>query len=252
MIIIAVDDEKHVLKDLAECLSSLRPNAEVTTFDRGDKALKYAREHMVDVAFLDVQMPVMDGIELAKQLKQIRPLIIVVFCTAYNHYTRAAIRLHASGYVTKPYEKADIARELDNLLHPVAATMPAVFARTFGDFDLFVDGVAVTFGRAKSKELLAYLISKQGGVVTRKEIAAVLFGDEYSAKTQNYLVKIYTDLVKTLKAVGADDILIKNYNQYSIDVRKLACDYFDYNAGDPAAINSYHGDFMGQYDWGVL
>ncbi len=62
-----------------------------------------------------------------------------------------------------------------------------IFARTFGDFDLFVDGEAVLFKRSKSKEMLAYLIYKAGGMVNRKEIAAILFEDDYSEKTQNYI-----------------------------------------------------------------
>ena len=250
MRIMIVDDEKHALGNLVDCVRELEPTAEIVPFERSDKALACAQEgEAFDVAFLDINMPIIGGIDLAKRLKKLQPMINVIFCTAYSEHVMEAMRLHASGYVNKPYKKADIARELDNLLHPVVPGMPKVFVRTFGDFDMFVDGTAITFPRAKCKELLAYLVYKRGGVANRKELAAVLFEDDYSAKTQNYLVHIYTDLVKTLRQLHADSILIKGHNQYAVDVNRFACDLFDYDNGDPDAINAYKGVFMSQYEW---
>ena len=108
------------------------------------------------------------------------------------------------------------------------------------------------FLRAKCKEMLAYLVGKRGGVANRKELAAVLFGDEYSLKTQNYLVHIYSDLVKSLKKYNAADILIKGYNQYAVDTKLFSCDLYDYDKGLPEGINAYKGEFMSQYDWSAF
>lgn len=253
MRILVVDDEAHALEALVECLKELRPEAEILPFERSVDALA-AAEHSApfDVAFLDVHMPVLGGIEFAKELKQLYPTVNIIFCTAYSEHTVEAIRLHASGYVTKPYTKEDIARELDNLLHPIAPSMPQVFVRTFGNFDLFVDKVAVTFKRAKSKELLAYLVYKKGGTVSKKELAAVIFEDDYSVKTQNYIAKIYNDLTKDLQDAGVGHILCKGFNQYGIDTRAFSCDYYDYEEGKPYAINAFHGEFFAQYEWAEM
>ena len=178
MNILLVDDEKHNLEDLKESLIALCPNDEVNAFLRGDTALEFARDHRIDVAFLDINMPVISGIDLAKELKKNQPFVNIIFCTAYSEYMAEAIRLHASGYITKPYVVKDIERELGNLLHPIKGEMPEIFVRTFGDFDVFVGGVAVTFLRAKCKELLAYLVWKKGGIANRQELVAVLFEDE--------------------------------------------------------------------------
>ena len=253
MKIMIVDDEAHALNNLIACIKDIRPSAEIFSFLRSDEALSFAKTNAsFDVAFLDINMPVITGIDLAKEIKKIQPQLNVIFCTAYSEYAVDAIRLHASGYVNKPYEKDDIERELDNLLHPVAAPMPKVFVRTFGDFDMFINGVAVTFLRAKCKEMLAYLVCKKGGVANRKELAAALFGDEYSMKTQNYLVHIYSDLVKSLKKYNADGLLIKGHNQYAVDTNLFSCDLYDYHAGKPEAINAYRGDFLTQYEWADL
>ena len=255
MKIMAVDDEKHALDSIKESIISVSPDAEVITFERGDYALKFAKENAIDIAFLDINMPVMNGIELAKELKRVNGRINIIFCTAYSAYALDAIKVHASGYVLKPYNDSQVKAELDNLLNPIAdsvETMPRVFARCFGDFDLFVDGKAVIFSRSKSKEILAYLISKSGGLVNRKDIAAAVFGDDYTDKTQNYLAKLYGELVKTLKTYKIADILVKGFNQYGVDINKFNCDYYDYKKGVPHAINAYKGDFMAQYEWAEM
>ena len=253
MRIMIVDDEEHAVKNLSECVSDIMPDAEILPFVRSDKAFAFAQgDSAFDVAFLDINMPVINGIELAKGLKKLQSNLNVIFCTAYSEYAVDAIRLHASGYINKPYEKEDIERELDNLLHPAEEKMPEVFIRTFGDFDMFVDGAAINFLRAKCKEMLAYLVHKRGGIANRKELGAVLFGDEYSLKTQNYLVHIYSDLVKSLKKYKVDRILRKGHNQYAVDTKLFSCDLYDFDAGKAEAINAYKGQYMSQYDWAEL
>jgi len=250
MRILVVDDEEHALKALVACLRGVRPEAEIVPFARSDEALARAKtDASFEVAFLDISMPVINGIDLAKELKQLNPKVNIVFCTAYSDYAIDAVKMHASGYVTKPYEKEDIERELNNLLHPVEVAKPKFFARAFGDFDFFVDGVAIGFPRAKSKELLAYLICKRGGTANAQELASVLFGDEYDLKTRNYLVHVWTDLVKTLKKYNAESVIVKGYNQYSVNVNAFDCDLYEYDKGLPEAINAFKGEFMQQYDW---
>jgi len=251
MNIIIVDDELHARNRLKKLLSELG-SEDVEVFDRSISALSFAKENRVDVAFLDITMPEMNGIELAKELKKTNPYVNVVFCTGYSEFMRDAIDLHASGYLLKPAEVESVSKALDNLLHPIAVASPRFFARTFGTFDFFVDGEPLHFKRSKSKEMLAYLISIRGSGANRKDISAALFGDKYDEQTQNYLSKIYKDLMETLSSVGGANIVRKSFNTYSVNTELFSCDLYDYDKGDPAAINAYKGEFMTQYDWGIL
>ena len=254
MRILLVDDEPFALKELTKNVAQLRPNAELFPFEYSDEALAFANDgNTIDVAVLDINMPNISGIELAKELKKINPLVNVIFCTAYEKYAMDAIRLHASGYVNKPYKTEDIARELDDLLHPVESAKSKVFVRTFGDFDVFVDGrVVANFGRSKSKEVLAYLVSKRGGTANKQELIAVLFGDKYTPSTQDYFKKVFRLLMDTLKDHGIENIIVKGYNEYAVNVNAFACDLYDYDKGLPQAINAYKGEFMAQYEWAEL
>ena len=249
MKVIVVDDEKPVLQMLRENLQEVLPDSEPILFDRSDAALEYAENNDIDIAFLDISMPVINGIDLAKKLKKLHPLVNIIFCTAYSHFMHEAIDLHASGYLLKPTSAESMAKALNNLLHPVEKQMPEVFVRTFGDFDLFVGGVSVLFKSKKSKELLAYLIHKRGGVSNKKDIAAALFEDSYSASTQTYLKRIYKELNETLNEYGVGAILVKGFNQYAVDTTKFTCDAYDYDKGLPYAVNAYKGEYMAQYEW---
>lgn len=249
MDIILVDDEQYALNSLQRNLKELEINANIAIFDRSIYALEFAKKNKADVAFLDISMPEMNGVELAKELKKTNSQINIIFCTGFSEYMPQAIDLHASGYLLKPASKDDIKRALDNLLNPIEQKMPHFYAKTFGTFDFFVDGVPLKFIRSKSKELFAYLISIRGATANRKDLTAILFEDAYDDKTQNYLTKIYKDLKKTLESVGASDLLIKNFNTYSVNTKLFSCDLYDYDNGVPEAINAYKGMYMSQYDW---
>ena len=244
-----IDDEQYALNSLQKNLNELNIRDDIVVFDRSIYALEFAKKNKIDVAFVDISMPEMNGIELAMELKKTNAKINIIFCTGYSEYMPQAIDLHASGYLLKPASKDDIKRALDNLLNPVEHQMPHFYARTFGTFDFFVDGVPIKFVRSKSKELFAYLVSIRGATANRKDITAILFEDAYDLKTQNYLTKIFKDLKKSLEIVGAGDLLIKKFNTYSVDTKLFSCDLYDYDKGLPEAVNAYKGMFMSQYEW---
>ena len=102
MKIIAVDDERIALEGLLDVISEAAPTAELTGFEYPEDALAFMDEHDCNIAFLDVEMAGMSGVELAEQLKLRNPDINIIFATGYGEYRKEAYDLHASGYLTKP------------------------------------------------------------------------------------------------------------------------------------------------------
>ena len=106
MHIIYVDDEKPALDNFRLTTANFSEIAHLEMFQDGSMALDFARTHTVDAAFLDMEMPGIHGLELAKKLKEHDPHIRVVFVTAYSQYALDAWGVDATGYLLKPDRKS--------------------------------------------------------------------------------------------------------------------------------------------------
>lgn len=253
MRILAVDDERPALELLTEVIEEAEEDAVVIPFDSPDAVLEYVRTETCDVCFLDIEMPEMNGLELAYQIKSIKPDVNIIFVTGYSQYASNAFALRASGYVKKPATYDKVKAELDNLRFPVQyfeGKEKDLCVVTFGNFDVYSQNRPLIFKRTKSKELFAYLVDRKGTGATKKEIAEILFRDtEYDRKVEDYLNKIYKEMVRALKSSGHGDVIIKERNYYAIDYTKIRCDRYDFEDGVQNAVNSYHGEYMNQYSW---
>lgn len=250
MRIMAVDDESFALKDTVDAVREAAPEAVVSDFQLPSKALAFAAQTAVDVAFLDIEMGAMNGLEMAKELKKLQPHANVVFVTGYSEYALDAFSLFASGYLLKPISAANVREALANLRTPVTREDKGLRVQTFGNFEVFMDGKPVHFPRSKAKELFAYLVHKRGTGCATRELTAVLFEDmPYTLSLQKQVQTLLSTLTKTLQALGAGDVMLREYNQIAVDVQKLNCDYYRFLRWDAEAVNQYAGEYMSGYSW---
>ena len=179
MIIMAVDDEKLALEGLLKSIREAEPSAETVGFRKPSEAMEFFKEHTCDVVFLDIQMRGVNGVNLAKEMKLLRPEVNVIFATGYLDYMGEAFSLHASGYIVKPITTAKVRAELNDLRHPVQeAARSRVNIYTFGNFEVYVDGKTLPFKYEKTKEMLAYLVDRHGAFCSNGEIMTALWEDE--------------------------------------------------------------------------
>lgn len=147
---LVVDDEPLQLREIASVLRRLRPEAEVFSYTWPDDALKSAKSNPMDVAFLDIQMGGMTGLELAVQLKKAKPDIHIIFVTGYAQYALDAFTMHATGYLLKPVTEEAVSREL-TFVYNSRPSEKRIQVKTFGGFDVYADGQPVRFRRPKPK-----------------------------------------------------------------------------------------------------
>lgn len=251
MRILAVDDERLALENISALLKKVLPGSEINGFTKSLDAFAWLSSHRVDIAFLDIEMGDMNGLNLAKKCKDLCPNINIIFVTGYSRYTMDALRLHASGYLIKPVREKDLRVELDNLRHPLpASTTGRVRIQTFGNFEVFVDQNPLLIPQQKCRECLAYVVDRKGARVTAAELAALLWGDvPYDRRVQNNTHRVIADTIKYLKDAGIAEILLKNRGDLWIDVEKVDCDYYHFINGDVAQINAFHGEYMTNYSW---
>lgn len=250
MRIIAVDDEPYALISIKQALIKVTPESVIETFSVAADSLKYADNYTVDVAFLDIEMNELDGLSLAKRLKEINHNTNIIFVTGYSGYMKNAFDMHASGYILKPIREEQVASELQNLRRQPGQAKKGVQIKCFGDFQVYINGELLLFSRSKAKELLAYLVHKQGAPVSNHEIASLLWPEEtYNFSLQSNTRNVISRLLKILKEVGIADIVLRTRNNTALNINKVSCDYYNYLDGDAQAVNSYKGEYMKEYDW---
>lgn len=102
--VVLLDDEYYALKSLALELETFSNVEIVAQFDDPAPCMEYCASHAVDVLFLDIEMPTMNGFEMletmAKQYSQKLPILVVV--SAFNQYAVQAFDINALDYVVKP------------------------------------------------------------------------------------------------------------------------------------------------------
>lgn len=254
MLILAVDDETLMLNMLVETLKNVFSDERyvVMGFDDGKEALEYvsSSEESLPYAFLDIRLRGMLGIELAKEIKEIRSETRIIFCSAYTEYALDAFSVHAVGYLLKPITKTKIQETLDQidmmLNRDPEPERQKLVVQTFGHFEAFFNDKPLPWERAKAKELLAFLVDQRGASATNAEIALTLWEDDSKVRSVQTII---SSLRKTLRRVGMGDVLVRARNRTSINVKKIKCDLYDYLAGDTLAINVYQGEYMSNYSW---
>ena len=253
MNILIVDDERTALMDLYRSLAQVVPDAAITKTDDVYEAIELCRENAFDVAFLDIQMPDIDGLGLAEKIKRIRPMTNIVITTAYPEYALDAYKLYVSDYVLKPVKKEDLRNALHNLRHPVREERKGLYVQCFGDFAVFYDGEPLSFGRAKTKEFFAYLIDRKGAECTNAQIRAALWGDRISNddRQRHYFAQITHEFRSKLNELGASDIYIQNRDSYAIVPDKIRCDYYEALESDFGQLTRFTGEYMAQYEWAM-
>ena len=115
---LAVDDERASLDKVVGLIEKIKPGSQCFAFDSALSALAKAREEEIDVAFLDVNMPELSGIDLGKYLVELNPSMNIIFLTEHKEFAFEAMQLHASGYIFKPEVEERIGKELDSLRYP--------------------------------------------------------------------------------------------------------------------------------------
>lgn len=111
-----IDDENHGIKTMEHLLAKHCPEVQIVfTCNQSTKAKPLLELHAPELVFLDIEMPMMNGIEL---LQQFNPIPFkVIFTTAYDQYAIKAIRLNALDYLLKPVDKTELRNAVDEFIN---------------------------------------------------------------------------------------------------------------------------------------
>ena len=122
-----------------------------------------------------------------------------------------------------------------------------LYARAFGSFQIFYNGIPLRFKYERSREMLAYLIDRNGSFCTKTELIEILFNGEGGHDA--YLKKLREDMLNVLESCGCGTCIITQRGRMAVNRRQMNCDYYDWLDGDEGMKPSFRGEYMSQYAW---
>jgi AmiR/NasT family two-component response regulator len=117
--VVIADDESIIRLDLKEMLEG-DGYLVVGEAARGDDALALIREHRPDLALLDIKMPGMDGIEVARQIKGSGTVVVILTAFSQRQLIESARDAGVVAYLVKPFRSSEILPKLASILNPAS------------------------------------------------------------------------------------------------------------------------------------
>lgn len=206
----------------------------------------------VDLIVFDVSYLGIHSFQYGERLRKRYSSVMILYVTDAEYYSAVmeAIRSQRAAYVIKPLTLDDLEYAIDTAQLLCKKQEKRCFARTFGHFDLFVDGKPVIFKSSKAKELLALLIDRRGGIVTSEQAIGILW--EYRSNDEasiSLYSKVGKSLANALTEVGAEDLIITARGMKSINIELLDCDFYRLMSGDESMKKNYFGYYLADYSW---
>ncbi|MBS4210464.1 response regulator [Bacillus sp. FJAT-50079] len=271
---IIVDDEELSLISLKKKLQAF-PNIQVVkSYTNQNQILDDLKMETIDVAFLDIHMMELNGLELAEAIHSIQSSIHIVFVTAHSEYALQAFEVDSIDYLLKPVTS----RRLQKTMHRLAKLMeksPApipegpltkpLVVNCFGEFQVFHDRQLLHFKTAKVKELFAFLLMHLNHYIHRDIIIESLWPEQEYKRAKINLHTCLSHLRKTLNNIGYENCITFSNQSYSLSLDPIDCDVITFDVAqqklimlDEAnidlaieTIQRYKGPYMAinNYDW---
>jgi len=247
---IIIDDEPLMIKKFIRLSEGIEELNIVGSFESAEKALEFASEQPPDAVFLDVAMPVVNGIETAKKLREIRPDIIVVFVTAYDEYLWDFNQIGGDYYIIKPYSRETLEMVMDKIRLLMRRQHKNLYIQTFGRFMVLKNGKPVPL-TGKAKEILALVTTRRGKEISNEEIYSTIWENRpYSNTDMTVYYNALRRLKQRLKEEGLDDLLVSTARGQLVNTALFDCDYYAWQDKDMSKRDRFEGEFMSEYSWG--
>ncbi len=203
---IIIDDEQPALDVLKLLLERSGQINIVGSFRSAQKAVAEVQSLKPDVAFIDIEMPQMTGLELAEKIIESSCDIEIVFVTSHNQYALEAFQVNAIDYILKPLSYENVLRVISRLkkIKPAPCSLPMGTDKgriyCFDKFLVYGAGsnTTIKWRTSKTEELFALLVQNIGKIISRLKIIQALWPEFDEKKSTIYLHTTIYNLKKTL------------------------------------------------------
>jgi len=226
---IIVDDEVLLVNELKKLLAHFGDIEIVGDYTDPNLAYTEIDKSRPDIAFLDIEMAGMNGIDLAERILEKFSEIDIIFVTAYNYYAAEAFETNAMDYILKPVRLERIQKALEKInkrRHPIRVDdSKPLRIQSFGKFGVYLGEVPLKWSRAKQQELFAYLLQHEGQWIDKYKICDELWTKNSPEQALANLQTAVWALRKLFKDTGVSNIKINYSNDsYILYIKEVVWD----------------------------
>lgn len=271
--VIIADDEPLALLNMEKKLEEFDSVEVVKAYSTIHDLLDEAPTLDFHVAFLDVEMPGMNGLEIAQLLKKWKKDVRIVFVTAYRDYAVQAFEINSLDYLLKPISKSRLETTINRIqeLFQIETTVskqvqqiePSLSIHCLGGFTVFHNKNIVHWRTVKTKELFAFLLSNLNSYIPRDTIIDALWAATEYKKARVQLHTTVSYLRTTLSSLGYYNVLQYANGCYILQLENFHCDVLELEQllknkeelGEldvekaELFIQNYHGEYMATLDY---
>ncbi|TCO69666.1 response regulator [Marinisporobacter balticus] len=246
---ILFDDENLALNVFNIQLGKINKTKVLGQYLDCEKLIKGVEEYKPNIAFVDIETPNENGIEIAKNIKKISPKTEIVFVTAHKQYAYEAYELEAIDYLLKPIKRERLERVIDRIRNKMGKINPienSFQVYTMSKFYIKnAQGEIVKWRTKKVEELMAFFIHNKGNALSSDIIIEGIWSEKDSEKAKRILYTSMYYLKKNLKEYNVDIRIDKKtysiLNENMIDDAVMIIGYMeDINKINEQSINKYN------------
>jgi Response regulator containing CheY-like receiver and SARP domains len=236
MKVILIDDDKAMLLILKRIFNKIQGVKVINTFNNSINVLEFVKEHNIDMAFLDINMPGENGVDLAKKILKTSPLTDIVFTTSYREYAVEAFDICAFDYIVKPVLVERLQRTVSRALKKRSVLVEKALAKEKKFSVYLLGGIDVSsqilgtvkWISTKSMELFVYLLLKESRNISKNVIIEDIFRGMPLKNAENYLKTAVYQIRKALEPHDSNSLLISNNGYYKLEYDDFYVDFIDF------------------------
>lgn len=199
---LVIDDEELAIYHLVNLLKRFSFITEIVTFHVSGEALNYLNLHQVEIAFIDIEMPEINGIKLAEEIQKSNPACKIIFISAYDQYAVKAFELQATDYLVKPVTYKRLQITMERAYKKLKAKKPRLCL--LGDLKILVQSeAAIVFDKwrtQKVKDVFLYLLHERNKNIHRDTLIELFWQEKEISKSIASLHRMVYYLRKMLES----------------------------------------------------
>ncbi len=242
------DSDFKANNKLANILFDLR-RIESVQFSDQVECITFLKYHHANMFFVTVSDPNIDFLRIIEEVRERSGLVPICLIGTKPADSINVFRYNCDRFLQKPYVSEDVGQCL-TYFDSLGSRKTNVTIRTFGRFDVFVNGTPVIFHNAKAKELLALCVDRLGDIICSEAIEKLWPSRTLDDRTKRLYRKAVNSIHETLERYNIPEIFKSYRGGCAINKSAFNCDYYSFIEDPRGNLLTLNGEYMSNYDWG--